>query len=89
MKMKVFTGEWYEAMDAFNNWAKGKLLNRDVLIQTHDGYVLTGAGYKHFLTIIVIHPEDPFWDKTQADTKQYPQITITKNTKPEEIKVTQ
>jgi len=65
MKIKVFVGEWYETMDAFNKWAKGKALTREVLIQTHANYVLTGAGYTHFLDIVVIHPEDPYWDKTE------------------------
>jgi len=89
MKMKVFIGEWYDAMDAFNNWAKGKALQKDILIQTGSQYVLTGAGYKHFLTIIVIHPEYPEYDKTE--TPQKPPVIEAPITarKVEEIKVTQ
>ena len=66
MKMKVFEGIWYEAMDAFNKWAKGKQLNRDVIIQTHLSYDIH-MELKPRLTIIVIHPEDPVWDSTQGE----------------------
>jgi hypothetical protein len=66
MKMKVFEGRWYEAMDAFNKWAKGKQLNRDVIIQTHTVYNV-GLSGDVYLYIVVIHPEDPFWDATQGE----------------------
>jgi len=66
MKMKVFLGRWYDAIDNFNKWAKGKQLNRDVIIQTH---ILPYAEvpFTDILYIVVIHPEDPFWDKTQGE----------------------
>ena len=87
--MKVFIGEWYEAQDAFNQWAKGKALQKDILIQTNSQYVLTGAGYKHFLTIIVIHPEYPQYDKTEPQQKP-PTVNVPiMQQKVEEIKVTQ
>ena len=88
MKMKVFIGEWYEAQDAFNNWAKGKALQRDILIQTNSQYVLTGAGYKHFLTIVVIHSEDPEYDKTEKTLTAPVHDVPIPHIKVEEIKVT-
>lgn len=67
MKMKVFVGAWYEAQDAFNKWAKGKNLSRDVIIHTAAEVYYEGGTYAPNLAIIVIHPEDPFWDKTEAE----------------------
>jgi len=66
MKMKVFEGKWYEAMDAFNAWAKGKLLNREVIIQTHM-YDAAISSPDSYLLIVVVHPEDPFWDATPQE----------------------
>lgn len=63
MKCKVFVGRWYDAQDAFNVWAKGKMLTRDVLIQTQHIYVAESP-QEHFLAIIVFHPEGKEWDAT-------------------------
>jgi len=76
MKCEIFIGEYYEAQDAFNKWAKGKALTRDVLIHT------VFVGYPHgcmspHIAIIVYHPEDPFWDATE------PTLTAPIHTKPE------
>jgi len=63
MKCKIFEGTWYEAQDAFNQWAKGKRLTKDVIIHTH----VTQQGLKHIearIAIIVFHPDTPEWDKT-------------------------
>jgi hypothetical protein len=67
MKMKVFGGRWYEAVDCFNRWAKGKALTKDVIIHTHYFNVKGEDSPEPYLSIIVIHPEDPFWDATQAE----------------------
>ena len=89
MKMKVFTGRWYDTMDAFNNWAKGKALTKEVLIHTHAEFNPIYEDKEVALTIVVIHPEDPHWDKTE------PQLTAPIHNVPvphikiEEIKVTQ
>jgi len=67
MKCKIFIGTWYEAQDAFNNWAKGKALTKEVLIHEHVWY--KGLDYKEpCLMIIVYHPEDPQWDKTETES---------------------
>jgi hypothetical protein len=76
MKCKIFFGLWYEAQDAFNAWAKGKALTRDVLI--HEQLMWTAGEPKTpCLLIIVYHPEDPFWDATE------PTLTAPIHTKPE------
>jgi hypothetical protein len=64
MKCKIFIGTWYDAQDAFNKWAKGKTLGKDVIIHTH---VSQDAGLfdNVRLSIVVIHPEDARWDKTE------------------------
>jgi len=68
MKCKIFIGTWYEAQDAFNQWAKGKALTRDVLI--HEQLYTHSAGTEApYLMIIVYHPEDPHWDKTETPPK--------------------
>jgi hypothetical protein len=51
-------------MDAFNKWAKGKALTRDVLIHTVHTNVMYDTGETQ-IAIVVYHPEDPFWDATQ------------------------
>jgi len=66
MKIKVFIGEWYEAQDAFNKWAKGKALTKEVIIHTHIEAFYELGKYAPKMTITVIHPEDPFWDATQT-----------------------
>ena len=65
MKCKIFAGRWYEVQDMFNQWAKGKALTREVLIQTQHIYV-SEHPTEHYLVIVVIHPDDPFWDKTET-----------------------
>ena len=66
MKCKIFIGKWYEAQDAFNAWAKGKALTRDVLIHTicigNENVYTDGR-----IAIIVYHPDDPFWDATPQE----------------------
>jgi hypothetical protein len=88
MKCKIFTGKWYEAQDAFNQWAKGKALTREVLI--HEQIVPHVLGeHEPRLMIVVYHPEDPHWDETpQKPAIPVYEVPIPK-TKVEEIKVTQ
>jgi len=88
MKCKIFHGKWYEAQDAFNAWAKGKALTRDVLIHTicigNENVYTDGR-----IAIIVYHPEEPHWDETpQKPAIPVYEVPIPK-TKIEEIKVTQ
>jgi len=63
MKMKVFVGKVHDVEVIFNNWAKGKALTREVLIHTHPLPPLRQGG-DDWLAVIVIHPEDPYWDTT-------------------------
>jgi hypothetical protein len=64
MKCKIFWGRCYEAQDAFNRWAEGKALSRDVLIHTipmpHGG-----VGHQDYIAIVVFHPESAYWDSTK------------------------
>jgi len=87
MKMKVFEGKWYEAMDAFNAWAKGKLLNREVIIQTHM-YDVVLSSPDSYLLIVVIHPEDPFWDATPEQTEKIKSYTTEEIEEEKALKVT-
>jgi len=64
MKCKIFEGRWYEAVDAFNKWAKDKTLNSQVIIHTH-GYYNKGQYQDSALMILVFHPSTQRWDKTE------------------------
>ena len=68
MKCKIFIGKWYDAQDSFNAWAKGKALTREVLIHTIP-LSKEPTLIDSWIAIVVYHPEDPQWDKTepQAD----------------------
>lgn len=67
MKCKIFWGCVAEAQDAFNKWAKGKQLNREVIIQTQVAERITSCeATSPSLIIIVFHPEGTEWDKTEA-----------------------
>jgi hypothetical protein len=66
MKCKIFIGKWYEAQDAFNAWAKGKALTREVLIHTIP-LSKEPALIDSWIAIVVYHPEDPQWDKTEPE----------------------
>jgi len=66
MKCKIFYGAPIEAVDAFNKWAKGKALTREVLIHEQVIYPRIEIPEPQ-LVIIVYHPEGPFWDATQAE----------------------
>ena len=35
MKCLSFHGRWYEAQNAYNKWAEGKPLTKDVIIHSH------------------------------------------------------
>jgi len=64
MKAKVFDGSMMQAIDAFNKWAKGKALMKDVIIQSHLSTYINNPEAV-YMTIIVFHPETPYWDKTE------------------------
>lgn len=71
MKCKVFTGPPELAVILFNMWAKGKALCKDVLIHTQVAERIVGCdSTAPILIIIVYHPDDPYWDKTQVTTPQ-------------------
>jgi len=61
MQCKVFCGTWNEAMDAFNKWAQGKALGKDVIVHTHALPPLQADKGIDGLMIIVIHPETTLW----------------------------
>ena len=65
MKCKVFVGAWFEAMDAFNKWAKGKNLTRNVIIHTSITDFFSSGGYEPKMVITVYHPEGEPWDTTE------------------------
>jgi hypothetical protein len=88
MKCKIFIGEWYEAQDAFNQWAKGKALTRDVVIHTIP-LSRTPEMTDAWIAIIVYHPEDPFWDETPKQLTVPIHDVPVPHIKIEEIKVTQ
>jgi len=89
MKMKVFIDRYYDAADAFNNWAKGKALQKDVLIQTHQFTFTEGGRTDPYLLIVVIHPEDEHWDKTEPHIEAPLHKDPIPHIKAEEIKVIQ
>ena len=87
MKCKIFIGTWYEAQDAFNNWAKGKALTKEVLI--HEQIFKRGQEPSDIcLIIIVYHPEDEHWDKTEKTLTAPVHDVPIPHIKIEEIKVT-
>ena len=67
MQCKVFIGPWNQAMDAFNQWAKGKALSRDVLIHTQTYIVYKCGEYSAHITISVYHPDDPVWGAVKLE----------------------
>ena len=67
MKCKVFWGCMKEALDAFNKWAKGKQLNREVIIHEHIFSSMPTSG-SPLLFIFVYHPEGKEWDTTEQQT---------------------
>jgi len=88
MKCKMFVGTWFEVQDAFNNWAKGKALSRDVLIHEQVMHSHDTQG-NTIMAIIVYHPEDPYWDKTERWPKEIREAVEAEPKEAEEIKVTQ
>lgn len=63
MKCKIFVGTWFEAEHAFNNWAKGKQLTREVII--HEIVIPPASpALMQLFAIIVYHPEGKEWDAT-------------------------
>lgn len=66
MKCKIFKGTWYDVQEAFNKWAKGKSLTRDVIIHTQvTERVESCESTSPTLMIIVFHPEGKEWDTTE------------------------
>jgi hypothetical protein len=66
MKCKTFTGSPEMAATLFNIWAKSKVLNRDVIIQTQVTERIEGCeSTSPTLMIIVFHPEGSQWDTSE------------------------
>jgi len=65
MKAKLFWGPPASVIVAFNQWAKGKALSRDVIIHSFTGPSADLQAGGADLYIIVYHPEDKSWDKTE------------------------
>ncbi|MBU1067746.1 hypothetical protein KKE60_08160 [Patescibacteria group bacterium] len=73
MKCKVFKGTWYDAADAFNRWAKGKVLTRDIIIHTQVTERIEGCDTTSpTLMIIAFYPEDSNWDKEPVAVPNVP-----------------
>jgi len=87
MKCKIFYGTWYEAQDAFNKWAKGKALTREVLIHTLPNLSKLAVEDPEII-IVVYHPEDEYWDKTEKNLTVPIHDVPVPHIKVEEIKVT-
>jgi len=68
MKCKIFTGEYGEVVVAFNNWAKGKALNKDVIIHTSVHHIFDIRLIAK-LSIVVIYPEGSAWDTEPEQPK--------------------
>jgi hypothetical protein len=65
MKCKTFTGTPEKAADLFNQWAKGKVLTREIIIHTQITERIEGCDTTSpRLMIIVFHPEG--WDATET-----------------------
>jgi hypothetical protein len=64
MRCKIFAGNPLTAQDQFNQWAKGKVLNREVIIQTQVTERIEGCDETSpKLMIIVFYPEDSTWEE--------------------------
>jgi hypothetical protein len=61
MKIKTFSGEAGEVEVAFNNWARGKALNKDIIIHSSMHYVYEREMHIK-LSIVVLYPEGSRWD---------------------------
>jgi hypothetical protein len=61
MKIKTFSGEAGEVEVAFNNWAKGKALNKDIIIHTSVHHIFDKRMITK-LSIVVLYPEGSRWD---------------------------
>lgn len=68
MKCKVFTGEYGEVVVEFNNWAKGKTLNKDIIIHTSVHHIFDTRLIAK-LSIVVLYPEGSPWDKEPEQPK--------------------
>lgn len=78
MKCKLFWGTPTEAQDAFNKWAEGKAIMRDVIIHTVP-FIEGTAVLKAQVVIAVYHPETPYWDSTKSKPIQRVQSEAAKS----------
>ena len=69
MKCKTFFGNEGEVVVAFNHWAKGKALGREVIIHTQTHYIFDKVLVPK-LSIVVYYPEGLSWDREPEQPKQ-------------------
>jgi hypothetical protein len=74
MKTKTFFGEAREVEVAFNSWAKGKALTKDIIIHTSMHYIYAREMTVK-LSIVVLYPEGSVWDK-EPKTPEVPTIRL-------------
>lgn len=78
MKCKIFWGCVAEAQDAFNKWAEGKSLSRDVII--HELVIRQASDLdRASIAIVVYHPEGAIWDSTKSTPIQRVQSEAAKS----------
>ena len=63
MRCNVFWGCVAEAKDAFNEWAKGKALAKDVIVHSHTVMRGDKSDAPVELIIVVFHPEGDYWEE--------------------------
>jgi len=74
MKCKVFKGAWYDVQEAFNKWAKGKVLTRDIIIHTQVAERIEGCDTTSpTLIIVAFYPEGSKWDEEPEAIPSVPQ----------------
>ena len=66
MKVKIFYGTIKSVTEAFNRWAKGKALSRNIIIHTI-AYPAPDTGTEDYIAIVVYYPE---WIEEEQEEKQ-------------------
>jgi hypothetical protein len=79
MQVTIFDGSMKEVERRFNEWAKGKALTREVIIQSHLSTYIDHPEAV-YMTILVFHPNDDHWNKTADKPIQPIQPEIPRST---------
>jgi hypothetical protein len=88
MKLKIFWGCAKDVVDQFNAWAKGKVLNKEVIIHEHC-FKTVPPEPSVIVMLFVYYPELPQWDETPKQLTAPIHNVPVPHIKIEEIKVTQ